>query len=68
MAAAVWTACTKKVFSKKVRPWGNPGPYCFMGLFEGVFWKNGLLGVVFCGDLVVDGVVRRGGLMVVFRS
>jgi hypothetical protein len=56
MAAAVWTACTKKLpfCRKKVWPRGDPGPCCFTGIFEGVLEKVGGFGVVFCGDFVVD--------------
>jgi hypothetical protein len=38
-----------------------------MGVFEGCFGKSGCFWVVFCGDVVVDCVVKRGGLMVVFE-
>jgi hypothetical protein len=39
-----------------------------MGVFEGCFAKSECLRVVFCGDVVVNCVVNRGGLMVVFRE
>jgi hypothetical protein len=72
MAAAVWTACTKLLFAGK--KCGAPescllrGFCCFMGIFEGCFGKCGCLRVVFCGEVVVNCVVKHGGLMVVFRE
>jgi hypothetical protein len=39
-----------------------------MGVFEGCFGKSGCLQVVFCGEVVVNCVVNRGGLMVVSRE
>jgi hypothetical protein len=33
-----------------------------MGVFEGCFGKVGCFWVVFCGEVVVNGVVNRGGL------
>jgi hypothetical protein len=35
--------------------------------FQGVFAKKSVFGVVICGEVVVDCVVHRGALMVVFR-
>jgi hypothetical protein len=37
-----------------------------MGVFEGCFGKSGCFWMVFCGEVVVNCVVNRGGLMVVF--
>jgi hypothetical protein len=37
-----------------------------MGVFEGCFGKSSVFRVVFGGDFVVDCVVKRGGLAVVF--
>jgi hypothetical protein len=39
-----------------------------MGIFEGCFGESGCLQVVFCGEVVVDCVVNRGGLTVAFRG
>jgi hypothetical protein len=33
-----------------------------MGLFEGGFGKSGCFWMVFCGEVVVNCVVNRGGL------
>jgi hypothetical protein len=37
-----------------------------IGVFAGGFAKSGWLDMVFCGEVVVDCVVKRGPLMVVF--
>ena len=72
MAAAVWTACTKLLFAeKKWSPGAScfaPGLCCFTGVFEGCFGKSGCKSVVFCGEVVVNCVVERGGLMAVFAG
>ena len=44
----------------------SPGLCCFMGVFKGCFVKVGVFWVVFYGEVVVNCVVNRGGLMVVF--
>jgi hypothetical protein len=69
--AAAWTACTKQLFAEKK---GGPrsqatcsGVCLFAGIFEGGFGKSGVLGWFFCGEVVVNCVVNRGGLMVVFE-
>jgi hypothetical protein len=70
--AAVWTACTKRLFEEKSlapeRAVLLRGFCCFMGIFEGCFGKSECLRVVFCGEVVVNCVVNRGGLMVGFRE
>jgi hypothetical protein len=69
MAAAVWTACTKlTVFAEKSKAPAKSGALLFMGVFEGCFGKSGCLKVVFSGEVVVNCVVKRGGLMVIFRG
>jgi hypothetical protein len=68
MAAAVWTACTKTVFAeKKWSPGETRGFTVFTGVFEGCFGKTGCQEMVFCGEVVVNCVVKRGELMVTFR-
>jgi hypothetical protein len=64
MAAAVWMECTNlnPFCGKKVEPRLSPGLCCFMGLFEGGFGKSGCFWMVFCGEVVVNCVVNRGGL------
>jgi hypothetical protein len=37
-----------------------------MGIFEGCFGESGCLQVVFCGEVVVNCMVNRGGLMTTF--
>jgi hypothetical protein len=49
-----------------MRPWREPGFCCFAGVFEGCFAKMAVQNVVFCGEIVVKCVVKRGELMVVF--
>jgi hypothetical protein len=67
MAAAVWTACTKQLVAENSKAPGRPGALLFLAVFEGGFEKSVLLGVFFCGEVVVICVVKRGGLMVVFE-
>jgi hypothetical protein len=47
------------------------GPHFFCvwwrAVFSGGFAKKGVFGVVICGEVVVDCVVNRGALTVVFR-
>jgi hypothetical protein len=40
MAAAVWTACTKKLFQEKKWSPGEPGALLFLLKFLGVFWEK----------------------------
>ena len=69
MAAAVWTACTKKLFQeKKVEPRSDPGLCCFCRSFEGCFGKNVVQSVVFGGELVVFCVVNVVFWMAVLRG
>jgi DNA-binding transcriptional regulator of glucitol operon len=49
-----------------MRPWREPGFVLFAGVFEGWFVKRAVQNVVFCGEIVVKCVVKRGELMVVF--
>jgi hypothetical protein len=61
MAAAVWTACTKKLFQEKNWSPGAsrsaPGFRCFPGFFAECFGKCGVLRVFFDGEIVVNCVV-----------
>jgi hypothetical protein len=67
MAVAVWTECINlTVLQKKSGAPEKSGALLFHGLFQGCFGKSGCLRVVFCGEVVVNCVVLRGGLMVVF--
>jgi hypothetical protein len=59
MAAAVWTACTKKLFyRKKWSPGEIQGFAVFAGVFEGCFGIGGEKTVVCAGEFVVFRVVR----------
>jgi hypothetical protein len=61
--AAAWMECTNlSVLQKKVEPRQSPGLCCFMGVFEGCFGKVVVFWLVFCGEVVVNCVVNRGGL------
>ena len=64
--AAAWTGCTKLLFAKKSGASEKSGALLFCGVFWGCFGKSGFLRVVFCGEIVVNCVVNRGGLMVGF--
>jgi hypothetical protein len=65
--AAVWTECINlTVLQKKSGAPAESGALLFYGHFGGCFGKSGCLRVVFCGDFVVNCVVKRGGWMVVF--
>jgi hypothetical protein len=59
MAAAVWTACTKKLFyRKKWSPGEIQGFAVFTGVFEGCFGRCGEKSLVCVGSFVVFRVVR----------
>jgi hypothetical protein len=62
MAAAVWTACTKLLFYKKMRsPEASQfaSGFCFFWrFFEGVSGKSGVFKTVFGGEIVVNCMVK----------
>jgi hypothetical protein len=67
MAAAVWTACTKKLFyRKKWSPGEIQGFAVFTGVFEGCFGRCGEKSLVCVGSFVVLRVVRLDNFRLIF--